>query len=68
MFKVGDKVVCVNDDCGEKIYITRGAVYTVSGLSDCGEYCSVHGAPASYYKDRFVKIDKFKGNKHATAS
>ena len=68
MFKVGDRVVCVDDDGGGKFNIRAGQTYVVTGVSDCGKFCMVSGGEAEYFQSRFKSVKAFKGNKHATAS
>lgn len=66
MFKVGDRVECVDD--GGKFDIRAGQTYVVTEVSDCGKFCMVSGSGAEYFKNRFKSVKAFKGNKHATAS
>lgn len=68
MFKVGDKVECVDDDVGGKAWIRVGQTYIVTEVSDCGEFCMVGGGEVGYFQRRFRSVRTFKGNKHATAS
>lgn len=68
MFKVGDRVVCIDDDSGGKYRIKAGQTYIVTEVSDCGVFCTVVGSVADYFQRRFKAVDAFKGNKHATAS
>lgn len=68
MFKVGDKVECVDDDEGGKFNIRAGQTYIVTDVSDCGKFCMVSGSVAEYFKRRFRPARAFRGNKHATAS
>ena len=60
MFKVGDKVRCIN--ALGKRFIKEGGVYEVTLVN--GIYCSVYGAVGvGYLQSRFVKVIQFKGNK-----
>lgn len=60
MFKVGDKVKCINA-LGKK-FIKEGGVYEVTRVD--GIHCSVYGAVGVFYRQsRFVKVSIFKGNK-----
>lgn len=60
MFKIGDKVKCINA-LGKK-FIKEGGVYEVTLVN--GIHCSVYGAVGvSYRQSRFVKVSTFKGNK-----
>ena len=68
MFKVGDRVECVDDDAGGKVWIRAGQTYIVTEVSDCGEFCMVGGGKVDYFQRRFRSVRTFKGNKHATAS
>ena len=66
MFKVGDRVECVDD--GGKFEIRVGQTYVVTKVSDCGKFCMVSGSGAEYFQNRFKSVKAFKGNKHATTS
>lgn len=69
MFKVGDRVECVDDDEGGKFRIKAGQTYVVTGVSDCGKFCMVSGGgEVEYFQRRFRPVRMFKGNKHATVS
>lgn len=68
MFKVGDRVECVDDDNGGKFNIRAGQTYVVTEVSDCGKFCMVVGSGAEYFQRRFKSVKIFKGNRHATAS
>ena len=60
MFKIGDRVKCINA-LGKK-FIKEGGVYEVTQVS--GIHCSVYGAAGIVYRQsRFVKVSTFKGNK-----
>lgn len=62
MFKVGDKVRCV--ETGYSKHLNVGDVYTVSELRTMG--CirvREIDRPHSYFSYKFVKVEKFKGNK-----
>ena len=60
MFKVGDKVKCIN--ALGKRFIKEGSVYEVKRV--CGIHCSVYGAVGvNYRQSRFIKVNTFKGNK-----
>ena len=60
MFKVGDKVKCINA-LGKRL-IKEGSVYEVTRVH--GPHCSVYGvACVSYRQSRFIKVSTFKGNK-----
>lgn len=68
MFKVGDKVECVDDDEGGKFKIRAGQTYVVTEVSDCGKFCMVSGSGAEYFQRRFRPARAFRGNKHATTN
>jgi hypothetical protein len=58
MFKVGDKVRCVDDrSCHGRIQ--RGKVYTVTAVSAYQEHVSVDGTFADWHTDRFVPSGAF---------
>lgn len=60
MFKVGDRVKCINAQ--GKRFIKEGGVYEVIRVN--GIHCSVYGAVGvGYRQSRFVKVIQFKGNK-----
>ena len=60
MFKVGDKVKCIN--ARGKGLIKEGGVYEVTQVN--GIHCSVYGVVGAVYRQsRFVKVNTFKGNK-----
>ena len=60
MFKVGDKVKCIN--ALGKRFIKEGSVYEVTRV--CGIHCLVYVVVGvSYRQSRFIKVSQFKGNK-----
>lgn len=62
MFKVGDKVKCVEANPSRVLVV--GRVYTVSELRpmNCIRVMEVD-IQHSYYSHKFIKVNTFKGNK-----
>ena len=64
MFKVGDKVKCIQPQQSRKLFL--GYVYTVLKSYTEGKDNFVRVAEADdvgFFQHRFVKVNTFKGNK-----
>lgn len=55
MFRVGQKVECI-DARNQENFLTKGAVYIITSISDCGGYVRVDGASFGHYHGRFRPI------------
>ena len=59
MFKVGQKVICIDDDSGKKMFIKRGKTYIITSLHNHRDFIivdSLHSIP--YYKSRFKVLNQ----------
>ena len=61
MFKIGDKVVCIDNTYFDP-YIIIGNTYTVSNIID-DSFITFHECQFIYYKDDYVSIARFRKEK-----
>jgi len=59
MFKVGDKVRCI-DNTFAAYDLDQGKVYTVTSISPCGEYIRIDGQEWGWEKERFETVTEIK--------
>lgn len=60
MFKVGDQVVCVNDET-VKDFVTKGSIYTIARIDSSGGVALVGVSHAGFFDHRFLPAESQDG-------
>ena len=64
-FKVGDKVICIDDD--STTVVVKGEYYIITEIEETSQgnwFCKVKGIDQSYYTDRFISELEYNTNRY----